>query len=204
METMNVRRTPQQERAENTVSSILLAAEKLLSQEAQTSFTTNHIAEVAGVSIGSLYQYFPNKEAILAKLVEEMLGESRRVLLDTLRTIPISAPLEIFVQELIGSLARVFTQQGQTRRILLEQLPLLGKFKSLQELKHEVQTVIKEELLRRYEDLNKNQIDECVFIMVQSVETVLNTCVYLEFNSQKMHDVLSELNKMIFTYLKVR
>ncbi|VAW47816.1 Transcriptional regulator, AcrR family, partial [hydrothermal vent metagenome] len=52
------------------VKAILEAATCLLSTNGMKHFTTNHIANLAGVSIGSLYQYFPNKESILAKLIE--------------------------------------------------------------------------------------------------------------------------------------
>lgn len=204
MDTMSVRRTPQQERAENTVSSILLAAEKLLSEDQDMSFTTNHIAELAGVSIGSLYQYFPNKEAILARLVERMLNQSRRVLYETLHNLNLNVTIEEFVSATIGSLSRVFTQQGQTRRVLLEQLPMLGKFKSLQSLKLEIQSVIKDELVKRFPDHNNQDMESCVFVIVQSVETVLNSCVYQEFDDDKMNKIIQELNTMISNYLKSR
>lgn len=205
METMSVRRTPQQERAENTVNSILIAAEKLLSEEQQdASFTTNHIAELAGVSIGSLYQYFPNKEAILARLVERMLNESRRVLYETLHHLPETVTVEEFVQQIVGSLSGVFTSQGHTRRVLLEQLPMLGKFKTLQDLKLEIQAVIKDELVRRFPDHNTQDMESCVFVIVQSVETVLNSCVYQEFDEQKTSKIVKELNTMIAKYLKSR
>lgn len=203
MDTMSVRRTPQQERAENTVNSILIAAEKLLSDERQGStFTTNHIAELAGVSIGSLYQYFPNKEAILARLVERMLNESRRALYETLHGLSESISVDDFVKEIIGSLSKVFMNQGHTRRVLLEQLPVLGKFKSLQDLKLEIQAVIKDEIVRRFSTHHIQDLDACVFVIVQSVESVLNTCVYQELSKEKVEATVSELNVMVTRYLK--
>jgi AcrR family transcriptional regulator len=64
------RREPSQERAVATCDAILEASAQLLTKIGYTKLTTNKIAEHAGVSIGSLYQYFPNKEAILVKLLE--------------------------------------------------------------------------------------------------------------------------------------
>jgi AcrR family transcriptional regulator len=63
-----VRRKPTQERAQVTVEAMLDAAVKLLKRGGVSSITTNRIAETAGVSIGSVYQYFPNKRAIFIAL----------------------------------------------------------------------------------------------------------------------------------------
>ncbi len=62
------RKTPQQARARATVDAIVFAAAHILRSEGALALNTNRIARVAGVSIGSVYQYFPNKEGILAEL----------------------------------------------------------------------------------------------------------------------------------------
>ncbi len=64
------RKVPRQPRAKATVDAILLATAHILKTESFERATTNRIAERAGVSIGSLYQYFPNKQAVIAALQE--------------------------------------------------------------------------------------------------------------------------------------
>ena len=64
------RRRPQQARANNTYETILAAAAHVLDERGEAAFTTNQVAERAGVSIGSLYQYFQDKQAILVALAE--------------------------------------------------------------------------------------------------------------------------------------
>jgi AcrR family transcriptional regulator len=64
------RKLPRQERAQETVGAILKAAAAAFARDGYASTTTNHIARRAGVSVGSLYQYFPNKDAILGALYE--------------------------------------------------------------------------------------------------------------------------------------
>lgn len=64
------RKTPRQTRSLQTVELILAAAARVLSRESLAGFNTNRVAEVAGVSVGSLYQYFPNKEALVVALIE--------------------------------------------------------------------------------------------------------------------------------------
>lgn len=63
------RKQPSQARAQLTQAAIVEAAARILESDGQSGLTTNHIAQRAGVSIGSLYQYFPNRDAILAALI---------------------------------------------------------------------------------------------------------------------------------------
>ena len=65
---VSARKSPRQRRSRQLVEDILEAAIRVLSREGASRFTTARVAETAGVSVGSLYQYFPNKEAILFRL----------------------------------------------------------------------------------------------------------------------------------------
>jgi AcrR family transcriptional regulator len=67
---LSPRKAPRQQRSEAMVELLLQAAARVLARESLAGFTTNRVAEVAGVSVGSLYQYFPNKEALTAALIE--------------------------------------------------------------------------------------------------------------------------------------
>ena len=65
------RRAPRQTRSRFTYNAILTAAAQVLEEQGDTHFTTNRVADRAGVSIGSIYQYFENKEQILIALAEK-------------------------------------------------------------------------------------------------------------------------------------
>jgi AcrR family transcriptional regulator len=78
------RRTPIQERSAGTIATILEAATQVLEKRGLAGFNTNAVAERAGVSIGSLYQYFPGKEAILAALLERYEAELFATVSDSL------------------------------------------------------------------------------------------------------------------------
>src|SRR5450432_4174266 len=67
------RKSPRQERARVTVDAILTATTQVLLNEGLDSVSTSRIAAVAGVSIGTLYQYFPNKESLLCGLFDAHL-----------------------------------------------------------------------------------------------------------------------------------
>ena len=72
---LNPRKIPLQGRSRATCDAVLEAAARILELEGRQAFTTNHVAELAGISVGSLYQYFPGKEAIVAVLVRQMRHE---------------------------------------------------------------------------------------------------------------------------------
>lgn len=67
---LHPRKQPRQTRSTATVETILEAATRVLSDQSLAGFNTNRIAEVAGVSVGSVYQYFPNKAALVVALIE--------------------------------------------------------------------------------------------------------------------------------------
>ncbi len=77
---LSPRRQPRQERAAATVAAILEAAAVILESEGFDGYTTNAVAERAGASIGSLYQYFPNKTA----LTQALIAREDAALLDNL------------------------------------------------------------------------------------------------------------------------
>jgi AcrR family transcriptional regulator len=74
-ESLNPRKTPQQRRSHDTIVTIFEATIQVLLANGSDKTTTIQIANRAGVSIGSLYQYFPNKRALLAAIVRRHIGE---------------------------------------------------------------------------------------------------------------------------------
>lgn len=85
------RKQPKQSRSNELVTAILEAAAQVLAKEGAQRFTTARVAEKAGVSIGSLYQYFPNKAAILFRLQSDewrTTGDALRTILEDTRRPP--------------------------------------------------------------------------------------------------------------------
>ncbi len=74
------RKLPSQRRSRETVAVLLEAAARVLSSQGYAGATTNRIAAKAGVSIGSLYEYFPNKDSLLVALMEAHIAEGQRIL----------------------------------------------------------------------------------------------------------------------------
>lgn len=78
------RKRPRQRRAHETVDRILIAAAHIFDERGYRATTTNHVAERAGVSIGSLYQYFPNKDALLVALAERHIRTAAEAFVERL------------------------------------------------------------------------------------------------------------------------
>jgi len=115
-------RKPLQQRAEATVTFILEAAAHIFRTHGLRGATTNRIAERAGVSIGSLYQYFPNKEALLVALMERHIAETMRALGETLATTGNATPRDR-VAGLVRCLLDIHMEDPELHRILFEEAP---------------------------------------------------------------------------------
>lgn len=86
------RKRPSQARSRETVDRILGEAARLFDEFGYQGVTTNHVAEAAGVSVGSLYQYFPNKDSLLVGLAERHLEEATPRLTELADTLRVDAP----------------------------------------------------------------------------------------------------------------
>jgi len=105
----SARKKPSQVRSQVTVEAILDAAAQVFEARGYASGTTNHIARRAGVSIGSLYEYFPNKDAIVVALADRELERERQeilMVLESSRRKSLAALLREFVETLVGFHAR--------------------------------------------------------------------------------------------------
>lgn len=117
-----MRRAPKQRRSQQTVDAVLEAARLVAKRHGARALTTNRIAEVAGVSVGSLYQYFPDKRAIFAALHDRHVDDVRRVIERTIADCA-SAPLEDFARELVSSLMLAHGELGELHDAIASAVP---------------------------------------------------------------------------------
>lgn len=111
------RKLPVQERAAATVTAILDAVEQVLERSGERGLNTNRVAELAGVSIGTLYQYYPNKEALVGAVQERYLTRTLvfcRAVLAGAATVPI----EVAAQRIADALVAAFRTQRPIQRWL--------------------------------------------------------------------------------------
>lgn len=111
---LNPRKLPQQDRARATRDAILEAATHIIARHGLAAFNTNAVAERAGVSIGSLYQYFQNKDALMAALIERQ----QQAQLVTLETAAAKAGPEATLEAVVRSLVRAAMQHHRDDDLL--------------------------------------------------------------------------------------
>ena len=100
------RKSPRQERSRRTVERILDAAAHVFHEQGYSAATTNDIADEAGVSIGSLYQYFPNKDALLVALTQQHIESATAGLVDLLGQQHAGSGFEPILREVVDYLVQ--------------------------------------------------------------------------------------------------
>ncbi len=116
------RKQPQQARSAELVAAVLDAAVQVLAKEGAARFTTARVAERAGVSVGSLYQYFPNKAAILFRLQSDewrQTTELLRVILEDAQRPPLER-----LRTLVHAFIRSECDEAEMRVALNDAAPL--------------------------------------------------------------------------------
>jgi AcrR family transcriptional regulator len=115
--TIQPRKTPVQRRSAETVAVILEAAAHILEREGLGRFNTNAVAIKAGVSIGSLYQFFPGKDAILAALIEQYEARTLAKLRHTFQEIN-HLSLEQGLKKLVQAMIAIHRDRPSLYRLL--------------------------------------------------------------------------------------
>jgi AcrR family transcriptional regulator len=119
------RRVPRQARSRLTVEAVLDAVTRILKREGTAAVTTNRIAEVAGVSIGSVYQYFPDKAAIYAALHDRHVREMSRRIDETLVDHAKSS-LEELVRALVTAMIDAHAADPELHELITNEIPNRG------------------------------------------------------------------------------
>lgn len=165
------RKTPRQERSEATVEAILAATARVLSKAGFERASTNAIARVAGVSIGSLYQYFPNKEALVATLLERHASLLIALARSTFGALA-DEPLPVAARRLVDSLFELYSHQPALYRVFVEQLPAVGRLKRFRDVKAELIALVRSYLEAHRDELAVDNLDLSAFLVVHTLEAL--------------------------------
>lgn len=122
-----MRKEPRQARSRATVETIIQACARILSDEGRAGFTTNKVAELAGVSIGSLYQYFPDKlslvDAIRRRHLDDCLATMRKSKATGL------SPAQ-FAAKLVQAMIAAHSVYPGLHRVLLDEAPSSDEYRN--------------------------------------------------------------------------
>src|SRR5215469_7011228 len=116
------RRQPKQRRARQTMEAVLDAVIRIVQREGIGAVTTNRAAEVAGVSIGSVYQYFPDKQAIFIALHRRHIDQVDRIIQTTLVE-HAAAPLDDLMRAMIEVMMDAHSSDPELYQLLTTKVP---------------------------------------------------------------------------------
>lgn len=195
------RKAPRQERSKATVDAIILAMTRVLIRDGWEGASTNRVAAEAGVSVGSLYQYFPSKEALVLAVMEQHAFSMTERLQE--RMVELSTAS---LEEAAAELTHLFIANHQTNpklhRVLIEQVPKVGALQRLEELNRLYERMVVSYLEIHREDLEVKDLSVTAYVIVQAVEAL---CHHAVLERQDLIDngkLEEQIVRLVLGYLK--
>lgn len=186
------------------MDALIEATARILVKEGFEKASTNHIAEIAGVSVGSLYQYFPSKEALVAAVIdrhnEEIMGLVRIALTEVA-----DLPIDKAVRQLVTVAIEAHRINPKLHRVLAEQIPRTGQFAEVEAFNREVQALVRTYLESRRKEMRKVDLDVATFICVSTIEAVAHNTVlnHAEMLSERtVRTLVEETTRLVVGYLR--
>ncbi len=198
------RKCASQRRSRATVDALVEATARVLVREGFHKASTNRIAEVAGVSVGSLYQYFPSKEALVAAVIERHTGELMRTVRTELAQI-VALPLEQGVRALIGVAVKAHRVDPRLHRVLAEQIPRVGKLEQVELFSLENFALFRDYLESHRAEIREVDLDLASFVCVTTVEALTHNAVLhysKSFAAASIEALVDEGTRLVVGYLR--
>jgi len=203
MPELKPRKVPRQKRAIATFDAILEACARLLKAGDYASVTTNHIAERAGVSVGTLYEFFPNKEAIVAALAERHLG---RLIAEVTEGLEVAFRLDEWdaAEFLIRRVVTAVSRERELYQVLIRQAPFLqglGATKKATTAAFELARSAAERAGRR---INLPHLDADTWLINRMVYNAVLEIAFLRDDAMDRDLLTEELVRLTFRMLQGR
>jgi AcrR family transcriptional regulator len=153
------------------VEALLDATAQVLVKSGYEGTNTNRIAEAAGVSVGSLYQYFPSKEALVAELVERHSEQMWALILENTTSV-MREPLPIAARHVIRALFAAHAVEPRLHKVLHEQMPRVGKLRKFNEITARSTELAQLYLTQHSADILPRDTRLAAFTIVTSIESL--------------------------------
>jgi AcrR family transcriptional regulator len=186
------------------VKALVDATARILVREGFDKASTNRVAEVAGVSVGSLYQYFPSKESLVAAVIDRHSQDIMNTVRGELAGIA-SEPLEHGVGKLIAVAVEAHRVDPRLHRVLSEQIPRVGKLEKVETFSRENFALFRAYLESRRNEIRALDLDLASFVCVTSIEALTHSAVLHHsrtFSDEQMEALIDEGRRLIIGYLK--
>lgn len=198
----NPRRRPRQARAQATVEAIIKATARVLVDEGYDHASTNRIAQAAGVSIGSLYQYFPSKESLVSALVDEHIHNMMAALtrkLDNLNQAELPEATRMMVEGLIDA----YRVDQRLYHVLCEEVPKIGSLTKVYDFERQVAEINRGYLKTLGSELRTKDLDRAIFILMNAVPGIIRAAIDADTEGTGDAALTREITDLILRYLMV-
>ena len=198
------RKTASQERSRATVDTLVEATARILVKEGFDKASTNRIAEVAGVSVGSLYQYFPSKEALVAAVIERHQSKIMQAVRGELAEV-LALPVDKAVRKLVAVAVKAHRVDPRLHRVVTEQIPHVGELEKLATFNRENFTLFRTYLERHRDELCIDDLELASFVCVTSIEALTHNAVLHHsktLGDERMEALIDEAARLVIGYLK--
>jgi AcrR family transcriptional regulator len=195
------RKNASQERSKATVDTLLAATARVLVREGYDHASTNKIAAAAGVSVGSLYQYFPSKEALVAAVIERHIGEMMGVVRESLVRVAMM-PLQDAARELVRVMIDAHRIEPKLHRVLVEQIPRVGNMEQIERVDEEAMQLVKIYLEAHRDEIGVDDLDMAAFLAVSSVEAMTHVAVLRRPELLSDPKFVDEVAALVVRYLR--
>jgi AcrR family transcriptional regulator len=200
----NPRKNASQERSRATVDALIEATARILVREGFDRASTNRIAQEAGVSIGSLYQYFPSKEALVVALIERHNRDLLQVVREALGEVA-SQPLGIGTRGLVAAAIAAHRLDPKLHSVLAEQIPRTGALEKVEAFNRETYDLFRAYLDDHREELRALDLDLAAFVCVTSIEALTHTAVLHRaelLSDDAAETLVDETTRLMLRYLQ--
>jgi AcrR family transcriptional regulator len=198
------RKRASQERSRATVDALIEATARILVKEGFDKASTNRIAEVAGVSVGSLYQYYPGKEALVAAVIERHNQEIMQVVRGAAAQVA-AQPVEPAVRRLVAVAIEAHRVDPKLHRVLAEQLPRTGRLADVETFNREAHALFRGYLDRHRDQIRVVDLDLAAFVCVTSIEALTHTAVLHRaelLTDDAVETLVDEATHLVVGYLR--
>ncbi len=193
------RRLPKQRRARQTVDAILDAVVRVLKREGFGAVTTNRIAEVAGVSIGSVYQYFPDKQAIFVALHQRHIDQIDRMV-ETKLVEHAGSSLDELMHAMIEGMIDAHTADPELYELLATEVP--HRADGTRDFAVRLHGAFRLALSSRAHELKKGRnLDKLVFVVTHMVESLSHGALFRRPPDLSLAAAKAEVVRAVLAYL---
>jgi AcrR family transcriptional regulator len=200
-DTLRPRKQPRQARSRETVEAILHAAAQVFAAQGYAGATTNHIAARAGVSIGSLYEYFPSKDALLVALTEAHVVEGAAILTQVWAQIDACHDIEEVVRCFARAMFELHARDRRLHRVLFEEVPLPRRTRQRVAAIEADITARLEAYLRAHPEITRRDPALAAAVIVQCVEALTHKLIVHGDGTTGTDVYVGEMVALVTAYL---